>query len=196
MITAASILAVGVAGAFAIGANIGILDAAGKNNVGNLSAAGDLTFTDPLTTDASAGASAGDPANASTTDPATTTADVAAPAADIAAPAGSARDFLIDTAGSITLETTADGLRLDAVTPNTGWSWSLVRADPSQIDLVFTDSGRRLRVTATVGSDGQIAVDVTEPQALVVSPTGPAQSAPTSQVSDQYDHHEGSGDDD
>ncbi len=43
LITIASIVAIGVAGATAIGANIGILNAASNNEVGNLSAAGDLT---------------------------------------------------------------------------------------------------------------------------------------------------------
>ena len=38
-----SIVAVGLAGATAVSANIGILDAASDSNVGNVSAAGDLT---------------------------------------------------------------------------------------------------------------------------------------------------------
>ena len=42
LVTVASVLAVGLAGAVAVGANVGILDSASNTTVGNVSAVGDL----------------------------------------------------------------------------------------------------------------------------------------------------------
>ena len=51
LITIASVAAIGMAGAVAIGANVGILNAADSNKVGTVASAGDLLTTTPQTVD-------------------------------------------------------------------------------------------------------------------------------------------------
>ena len=81
LVTAAGIAAVVVAGAFAVGANVGILDASSDDEIGTLSAAGDLV-----------------PTTAATPAPLTTTPATSTTAA--------AQTYLVDAAGTVTV--TAD----------------------------------------------------------------------------------------
>lgn len=135
LVTATGVAAVVLAGAFAVSANVGILDAAGDNKIGSLSAAGDLL---PVSSPSSA-----------------TTADSTAPAAG-------AQDFVVDEAGTVTVRSSQSAITLDEVVPNTGWTWSPGPADAGSLTISFTDGTRTLVFTAARAADGTIAADVEE----------------------------------
>lgn len=125
--------AIGIAGAVAIGANIGILDAAGASTTGNLSAAGDLVA------------------------PATEVID------SVALADGTTQEFAVDVAGTVSVSRSDQGVRLESATPAAGWSWSLAQPGPNDLTVTFTDGARTLEFTASVTSDGNIAAGVSEP---------------------------------
>jgi hypothetical protein len=137
LVTAAGIAAVVVAGTFAVGANVGILDASSDNEIGALTAAGDLV-----------------PTTAATPGPVTTGASTSTTA--------TAQTYLVDVAGTVTVDATGGPLVVSAVDAAPGWTWI---ADPSAstpVELTFTDGVRSLVFSATRGSDGRIAASVTE----------------------------------
>jgi hypothetical protein len=170
LITAGGIAAVIVAGAFAVGANLGILDASSDNQIGALAAAGDLVPTTGAT-----------PAPV-TTGPATPT--TAAP-----------QTYLVDVAGTATVDPTGDTLVVSAVSANPGWTWTPGPSDASHIELTFTDGVRSLVFTATRAPDGWIDARV-DGTTSGTSSAATATTAPTSR-GDHDDHeHEGRDDDD
>ena len=158
LITIASIVAVGLAGATAVSANIGILDAASDSAVGNVSASGDLTTPSTQVIDVYL-------PSASTT--------TAAPAATAAPAVGSAavQEFAVDVAGTVAVASTDTGLRLDSVSPTAGWSWSLTQTSQTELMVTMTDGSRTLEFVATTTVDGNIAANVNEP---IVTPAPPA----------------------
>jgi hypothetical protein len=140
LITAGGIAAVVVAGAFAVGANLGILDASSDNQIGALSAAGDLV---PTTTSAAA------------------TVPTDRPTPTTAGP----QTFLVDVAGTVALDASGDSLVLSAVSATPGWAWSWGPSDAMHIALTFSDGARFLVFTASRAPDGSIdaMVDETTP---------------------------------
>jgi hypothetical protein len=154
VVTALSIFAVVLAGLFALGANLGILQAADRTDVGQLSAAGDLTT------------------------PGTQVVDVyvADPPAGTIPPSGSTpgpvQQFNVDVAGTVALATTAGALRVEQVAPTTGWTWTLSQTRPQQLELTFTDGQRTLLFTGSLAADGTIAGELSEPQAPPSSTAG------------------------
>jgi hypothetical protein len=176
LITIVSVVAVGIAGASAVSANLGILDAAANSDVGSVSAAGDLT-----------------PPPASVIDvylPAQTATTMAAPVAGIA-PAG--QEFAVDVAGTVTVSSTPTGLRLDSVTPTAGWTWNLTQSSPAELMVTMTNGARTLEFTASTTADGNIAASVNEP-IVTAAPTPPASNG--SNGSHDDDGYEGGEDDD
>lgn len=181
VITIASVLAVGFAGATAVSANVGILNAADDaGDVGNLSAAGDLAPPATQIVDVYLPAS---------TAPASSTVAVPVTATDPAAQA-----FTVDGAGTVHVATTGSGLRLESVEPSAGWTWSLVQPGPTSLTVTFADGTRTLEFTADLVADGTIAAGVSEP---VVAPT-PATNRPSNggEHDDDDDEYEGGEDDD
>jgi hypothetical protein len=169
LITIISIVAVGLAGATAVSANIGILDTASDSPVGNASATGDLTtpatqVVDVYLPDTTAGAA-----------PATTLP--AAPAV---------QQFAVDVAGTVAVATTDAGLRLDQVAPAAGWSWTLAQSDPTALLVTMTNGTRTFEFTATTTADGNIAASVNEP---IVTPA-PATNTGGYHDDDDEDEHE------
>lgn len=193
-VTAASILAVGIAGAVAIGANIGILDAAEHNNIGELSAAGDLTDTGPQVVDVYLDGTTGtvDPAAPAVTDPARSGAAASGANVERTATNGS-ETFAVDAAGTVTIGRTANGLRLESVDPSAGWTWQLSQTDPTTLTVSFTDGARILDFTATLAGDGSITPEVVE---TVSEPAGSSSNQTPSYRDDGGSEHEGSGADD
>jgi hypothetical protein len=179
LITIASIVVVGASGAFAVGANIGILNAADNTEVGALSAAGDLTTPNTQVVDVYL--------DGTTTTATATVNDVAATAASAAAP----QQFAVDTAGTVSLAATDTGLRLDSVTPATGWSWTLTQTQPTDLTVTLTNGVRTLEFAGSIAADGTIVGSVTEP---IVTPAPSVTNAPASGGYD--DEYEGGGDDD
>jgi len=170
-ITIASIIAVGAAGAVAVAANIGILNAAGDSGVGTLSATGDLAPPSSQVVDVYL-----DPTTNSTI---VTTA---------AAPAGGGQEFAVDAAGTATVSSTASGLRLDNVKPTPGWTWSLVQPGPTQLNVSFTNGTRTLEFVATAAADGTVSASVDEP---ILTAAAPAPNG-----GHEGESHEGGGEDD
>lgn len=133
--TVLSILAVGLAGAAAVGANIGILDSASDGSISEDS--GDVA-------------------------PSTQVVDVYLPPTT-GATADGAQRFLVDSAGTVALTTTAAGLALEEVVPTPDWSWTLVQSESTSLLVTFTDGTRTLEFTASTTGDGTISTFVSEP---------------------------------
>ena len=175
LITIASIVAIGVAGATAIGANIGILNAASNNEVGNLSAAGDLTPSTQVVDVYLDGQ------GATTILPSVTSSVTAA----------GVQEFAVDTAGTVAVATTDTGLRLDSVAPAAGWTWTLSQTSTTELMVSFTDGTRTLEFVATVSADGNIVARVNEPTVTAAPPAANNGGGGEIEV-----EHEGGGDDD
>ena len=137
IITSISIVAVVVAAAAAVGANVGLLENATGTKVGELAAAGDL----PTTAAAGTGTSA--PA-----------------AADPGGSAAGSQRFLVDRAGSVTVTPEPAGLRLGAVEASPGWTWSVSEQGTAHLVLLFTDGSSSLLFTARTGADGTVTGSV------------------------------------
>jgi hypothetical protein len=189
LITAAAIAGVVFAGAVAVGANIGILDAADNSEIGSLSAAGDLVPANTQVVDVYLD-------EPTTTTPATTSTTQESAAQDSAG----AQEFAVDAAGTVGVIPTAGGVRLGDVVANPGWTWSLAQSDPSALTVAFTDGARTLNFTASIGPDGTITAAVEEP-IVSVSPSAPPakyQGDDDDGYDDDYEdeEHEGGEDDD
>lgn len=161
MITIVSIAAVSAAGALALGANIGILDAADDSSVGTLAAAGDLTppstqVIDVYVTDAPAA-------------PAVETAGTTPPVSS-APGAAAGQQYAVDTAGTVTVSATDALVHLDGVAANGGWTWSSAQSDAAHLTVTFTDGTRTLDFVAGLNPDGSVAARVEEPQVVAAPP--------------------------
>jgi hypothetical protein len=150
LITIASIVTVGASAAFAVGANIGILNAADSTNVGELTAVDDLTTPNTQVVDVYL-------------DGTTATATAVTGAVTPGAAAGVPQAFAVDAAGTVTLVASDAGVRLDSVTPAAGWTWTLAQTQPSELMVTFTNGVRTLEFVGTIGADANITGSVTEP---------------------------------
>lgn len=144
-------LAVGVAGATAIGANVGILNAASSTKVGNVTAA-DLTTPNSQVVDVYL--------------PSTTAVGSSS--------AAGVQDFTVDTAGSVAIASTTSGIRLDSASPTAGWTWTLAQSSAKQLTVTFTNGTRTLEFVATQNADGTVSAGVNEPVAPTATPNAPA----------------------
>jgi hypothetical protein len=179
LVTIVSIVAVGLAGAAAVSANIGILDAASDSNVGNVSAAGDLTPASTQVIDVPA------------SEMSSTTSNTAAAPVD----AVGVQAFTVDSAGTVAVASTASGLRLESVTPAGGWTWNLTQTSQTELMVTMTDGARNLEFVATATADGNIAASVNEP---IVTQAAPAANT-SGHGDDEHEHeheYEGGEDDD
>jgi len=166
ILTAAAVMAVGISGAIAVAANVGIMNAADNSTVGGVAAATDLLPTSTQVVDVYLG-------------PDNTTAT-------------GGQEFSVDTAGTVTVSSSSVGaIRLDSVAPTAGWSWSLTQTDTSSLLVTFTNGSRTLEFTASAGLDGTITAKVNEP--VVVAATAPSQGGGGEHEDDEY---EGGEDDD
>lgn len=182
LVTIASAVAVAAAGAFAIGANVGILNAADDTNLGELSATGAVA-----------------PPSSQVVDVYLDDTTAAGTAAGVPTGAGSSQtgpvpqQFTVDAAGSVALVSTDSGLRLDSVAPTSGWTWTLAQSQPSALSVTFTNGTRTLEFVATTSPDGTIAASVNEP---IVTPAPPATSTASNSGHDDGHEYEGGEDDD
>jgi hypothetical protein len=196
IITAVSIVAVGLAGATAVSANIGILDSASDSPVGDAAVTGDLVTPSTQVVDVYL---------PSTATPSTTTPDTAAPATTmptsglpVPAPLGGAavggpavQEFAVDAAGTVAVAAADGALRLERVVPAAGWTWTLAQSDPTALRVTMTDGLRTFQFAASLAADGTVAAGVTEP-IVVAAPSGsaPSGSSGTSSYDDDHDDHE------
>jgi hypothetical protein len=150
LITTVAIAGVIVAGGAAIAANIGILSAADSSALGELSAT-ELVATAPESTSPD-----------TTTSTSTTTPAV-----------GATSDYVVDDAGMVSVLASDSGLALVTATANDGWTPALSQNEPTSLTVVFTNGSRTVVFSATLGADGSIVADVTEPMSVNGStPTG------------------------
>ncbi|MFN8023387.1 MAG: hypothetical protein U0Q03_17805 [Acidimicrobiales bacterium] len=175
LITLVSIAVVGVAGATAVSANLGILDTAADSPVGQASAVGDVTA----------------PQVVEVTLPPAAPAATAAPLA-----ADGVQEFAVDVAGTVGVVATADGVRLDRVTPSSGWSWTSTQSAPTTLLVTMTDGSRTFEFTATSAADGTIAADVVEPVVTPAAPVAQGGHGDDGHEGGEHEEYEGGEDDD
>lgn len=162
-ITAASIVGVILAGGAAVGANIGILNAADNNSLGNLSAVA------PVTTPA--------------VEPTTTLLSVVR-ASD---PTGPTQSFIVDLAGTVEVKAADTGLSLGDVRTNQGWSWEESDVGSGAVAVIFTFGTDKIFFSATPNDDGTISARVDRP-AITPALTSPPKVNSSATYSD--DHHD------
>ncbi len=171
LITATSIVAVALAGAFAVSANLGILNRTQKNPVGTLATA-DLTTTIPQAVNVQLNQTA---------------------SAASAVGATGTQDFVVDVAGTVTLAAANDTLGLAKVAPTSGWTWTLSQTDLKVLKVTFTNGTRTLEFTGTLKPDGTVDAAVNEP----ITQAAPAANSGNGGGEHENEHeYEGGGDDD
>ena len=191
LITAASIVAVVLASAAAVGANLGILNVADAGPVGDLS-----------TTAAAPQASGPEVVDVYVDDTKGTTS----------------QQYKVEKAGTIGVVATKTGVRLDDISVKPGWQWTLVQNAHKRLTVTFKSKSTTYRFVASLGAGGKLTARVVEPVTRTVASTaaastaGPANSTPravtlapaatSTGASHDDDHddeaksHEGGGDDD
>jgi hypothetical protein len=167
-----------VAGTAAVAANIGILNAADSSTIGDLAATDELLPAAPV------------PAPTTVATVATTTPASTVPATT--APSGVAQQYDIEGAGSVWVMPTTSGLALDHVVAGPGWTPQLSQGDLRSLRVEFTNGDRTIVFTASLGGDGVVLVDVTEPSTVI----GQAPAAGATQSPAVATPTTGSGDDD
>ena len=213
-ITAGAVTGVLLAGTAAVGANIGILNAADNGDVGQLSAA---VATTPVSVPTSVEPQVID---IYLDEPVETTPTTAPPVTALEA---TTQDFAIDVAGTVSVETTDTGVFLDGVVVAEGWSWTSSHSANGELQVTFTSADSEYVFYASLAEDGTITARLDEPIVRVVQvPAAPsstsgansgANPAPSNTVPsgsyedddgyddeddehDEHDEHEGGDDDD
>ena len=183
LVTAAAIAGVLIAGTAAVAANIGILNAADDSTLGELAATDELLPSEPASLPTTV-------ATVATTAPSST-------APETTLPTGVAQQYDIEGAGSVWLMTTTSGLALDHVEAVPGWSPLLSQGDLRSLRVDFTNGDRTIVFTASLGADGIVVVDVTEPSTVIArapsagATQSPAGATPTAgSGDDDHDDHD------
>lgn len=175
LLTAVAIAGVLVAGTAAVAANIGILNAADNSTIG------ELTATDGLLPDLAA--DAGIPTSAAGEAPLPPSTTVTARADD------SVQQYDIAGTGAVWVMTTSSGLTLDHVVAAPGWTAALSQGDLRSLQVEFTNVERTVVFTASLGDDGTVVVDVTEPT-TVLAPATEAALTPSAATRHDDEHHD------
>lgn len=142
LIAAGSIAIAVLAAAVALGANMGILDAADSRPAGQMSAVAD--------TQQGSGMLAGAP-DAAPTIP---------------------QEYVIKKAGTLSVTATPSGLRLDDVTARSGWTWALSQSGDSRLTVTFKSGPHQYKFVATLDPDGSVAARVDRPVTKAVPSAG------------------------
>ncbi len=188
LITAVSIVAVVLASAAAVGANLGILTVADAGPVGDLSA----TAVAPR-------ANGPEVVDVYIDDTKGTTS----------------QQYKVEKAGTIGVVATKKGVRLDDVSVKPGWKWTLVQNAQKRLTVTFKSRSITYRFVAILGADGKLTARVVQPVTRTVGTAGaggPASSTtrviipvpPSTSTDaghgdahdDEAQDHEGGGDDD
>jgi hypothetical protein len=155
LIAAGSIAIVVFAAAVAVGANLGILNAADSQPVGKLSAA----------------------ANAQPSVPPATTAPVAATTQGVTT--ALPQKYLIKNVAKVSVAATSSGLRLQDVTAKKGWKWALAQSNDAKLTITFKRHAQIYTFVAVLARRGAIAARVEHP----ITKAAPA--APSTQSTTQ-----------
>ncbi len=184
-VTAASIAGVILAGGAAIGANVGILQAADSGPLGELSAEVAATTTTidlpPTTEEFQTDSSVVDTASQETLPQ---------------AGESTIQSFAIDAAGTIDLEVAEGALVIGNVSTNPGWTWVPGQATSDTVAVTFTSGGDVFEFSAMLQPDGTISANVDQP--IIVQAAAPSQpAAPAGRgYDDDDDRYEDRDDDD
>ncbi len=141
LIAAGSIAVVIVAAAVAVGANLGILNAADSRPVGKLSAS-------------AAGQSAG---------PTMVAATAGVASEPSAAPSPVPRKYIIKKAGTVSVTSSKSGLRLTDVSARKGWRWTLAQTSDSKLTVTFKHKKQIYTFVAVLGPHGATVARVDHP---------------------------------
>jgi hypothetical protein len=189
-ITAGAVTGVLLAGTAAVGANIGILNAADNGNVGDLNAAVEVTTpTVPTSVEPQV-------IDVYVEEPAETTP--MGTALSTTASEAITQEFAVDDAGTVSVRSTGTGVLLDGVVVAEGWSWTAGQTEQG-LEVRFTSADSEYVFYASLAEDGTIVARVDEPMVNVVQV--PAGSSPatvpsnTAQSSDRDDDDPGEYDD-
>jgi len=184
-ISAAAITGVVLAGTTAVAANIGILNAADDDNVGNLTAA---VATVPATVEPQII----DVYIEEAVPQATFSTRTPGEDSD-----STSQEFKVDEAGTVTIKRTPDGILLDGATVNDGWDWTSNQSSATDLVVTFTSGDSEFVFYAGLADDGSIAARVDEPIVNVVqAPPAPSSSVATPSPAapvpsyDDDDHYE------
>lgn len=196
LITAAAVGATLLAGTGAIAANIGVLSSADDDSIGDLSAETviqpppatvepqvvDIYIEDPPTIEP-------------LTEPVTTSTTVLDADADAD---GDAQEFVVETAGTVTVEQLGSRLFVSDVQVDDGWSWSAEQSSSSDVTVTFVSGETTYVFIATIGADGQIDARVDQPVVEVVHVAAPAPAqapapAPAPAVNAVQEHEDDDG---
>ena len=163
MITAASVAAVVLTAATAVGANMGILSSADESPLGTLAANVPVTVGEP------------EVLNVYLDD---------APAPDVTTGFAS-QEFAVDAAGTVVLENTPSILRLGSVKANEGWTWSSSQTSDTELIVTFVSDSATLELVAALGPDGTVQARVDQP--MFVTEPSPLSSTSSSYSDDDHD---------
>lgn len=139
--------AVGITGAMAFGANVGLLNAASgsKGSVVAQPATTDVTNTTIV--------------DVYVTDPAGTTASTTAGNSTGAA---ASQQYQVGPAGVVTLEQDASHLKLAAVNAAKGYTWNSLQPTPTQVVVNILNGSKRYQFRASIDTTGSVKVAVTD----------------------------------
>lgn len=140
LITAGSIALVVFAGAVAVGANLGILNAADSRPFGKLSAAADVQTATPEVVRVFV-------SEKSPTEP---------------------QKYVIKRAGTVSVAATKKSLRLADVTAKPGWKWTLAQTTDSKLTVTFKSSTTTYTFLAALDRHGAIVARVDKPVTKLV----------------------------
>lgn len=169
LITATSVVGIVIAGATAIGANIGILSAAEANPVGELSAAAPVEPTEQ---------------------PADVDGSLDQPGTTGIPASGEVTAFAVASAGTVAVAQVNGTVRLGDVVANPGWTWSSSQDEDTSLMVTFASADATYEFVASLGPDNAIQARVDQPIVQTV------QSGSGAGYGDDYDEPHDGGDGD
>ena len=170
LITSAAIAGVMLVGTTAVAANIGILNTADDDPIGELSAAADVTtIAEPAPIPTAPEAQVID-----------VYIDEPVPSTLVSEAAPDGQEFAVDDAGAVTIERTGSGIRVGEVAAEEGWTWSSAQTSENELSIEFVSGDASYVFYASLAPDGTIDARVDQPivrTVQVAAPPAPAFSS-------------------
>ncbi len=180
-ITASSIAGIVLAGGAAVGANVGILNAASSSDLGQLSAevssadsapGDDTSQLVPQTVVVSSDGSTATTQPAALSGTLTTDTTIGVDTTDTTIEQGEDQKFAIGTAGVVEVRSQGGVIKVTEVKANSGWTWQPGPDTPTSVKVTFTSSTEKFEFYASLNADGTIAARVDQP-VIVRAPAPP-----------------------
>jgi hypothetical protein len=162
LITAAAIAGVLFAGTTAVAANVGLLTPSDTGSTVEASAATQVT-------------------TASSVDPQIVDVYIEDPSVTVESTTtvpSLSQVFGVEAAGTVSVEPTPSGVRLDGVTVADGWQWTATQPSPNELHVTFTSADVTYVFSAGLAPDGTIVAGVDQP-IVQVAPAPAASSGST-----------------